>query len=231
MAGPPPLIQPPGGAGAQPAPAAPPAPAATPPGASVPQPPAQAVPPATPPPVTPPPAQAVPPATPPPAAAAQQAPPAQAAQVPAAPVAAQPAQPDALRIILTPPGTPLIVASSPATVPVSVFGASRMSTVTLSLRFDPKVLRVRMVQEGTFMASGGGTVTFAQQVDAAAGRVDITLTRAGDSTGVSGDGVLASVVFDAIGSGVSPLGLGGVVTAPGGLPMPVQFGQASITVR
>jgi len=170
--------------------------------------------------------QAVPPATPPPAAAAPTAPPAQAAPAPA-----QPAQPDALRIILTPPGAPLIVAAAPATVPVSVFGASRMSTVTLSLRFDPKVLRVRLVQEGTFLASGGGAVTFAQQVDAATGRVDITLTRAGDSTGVSGDGVLATVVFDAIGSGISPLGLGGVVTGPGGLPMPVQFGQASITVR
>ncbi len=42
---------------------------------------------------------------------------------------------------------------------------------------------------------------------------------------------VASVVFDAVGSGISPLGLGGVVTAPGGLPLPVQFGQASVTVR
>jgi hypothetical protein len=125
----------------------------------------------------------------------------------------------------------MMMAAQPATVPISVFGASRISTVTLSLRFDPKVLRVRLVQEGTFLASGGGAVTFAQQVDATSGRVDITLTRAGDATGVSGDGVLASVVFDAVGSGVSPLGLGGVVTGPGGIPAPVQFGQGSITVR
>ncbi len=217
MSGPPPLIQPPAPAAQKP-PAAPlPGSATTPAGAPVP------------PAVQPPPVQAVPPATPPPAQAAPPAAP-RAAQPPPA-QAAPPPQPDALRIILTPPGAPLIVAASPATVPVSVFGASRMSTVTLSLRFDPKILRVRLVQEGTFLASGGGAVTFAQQVDAVAGRVDITLTRSGDSNGVSGDGVLASVVFDAIGSGVSPLGLGGVVTGPGGLPMPVQFGQASITVR
>jgi Cohesin domain len=185
---------------------APPAPAA--------QPPAQQAPP-----------QAVPPAP------AQQAPPAQAAPAPAAPAPAPPPQADALRIILTPPGAPLMMAAQPATVPISVFGASRISTVTLSLRFDPKVLRVRLVQEGTFLSSGGGTVTFAQQVDAASGRVDITLTRAGDGTGVSGDGVLASVVFDAVGSGISPLGMGGVVTGPGGLPVPVAFGTASVTVR
>ena len=74
-------------------------------------------------------------------------------------------------------------------------------------------------------------MAFAQQVDAASGRVDITLTRTGDVSGVSGDGVLASVVFDAVGSGISPLGLGGVVTGPGGLPVPVTFGNASVTVR
>jgi hypothetical protein len=171
------------------------------------------------------PAQAVPPP------AAQPAPPVQAAPLPATPAPAPPPQADALRIILTPPGAPLMMGAQPATVPISVFGASRISTVTLSLRFDPKVLRVRLVQEGTFLSSGGGTVTFAQQVDAASGRVDITLTRAGDGTGVSGDGVLASVVFDAVGSGISPLGMGGVVTGPGGLPVPVAFGTASVTVR
>ena len=252
LAGPPPLIQPPpdsaaqpgrapgaqtppGGTAAQPAPAAA-ASGQRPPGAAPPAP--GMTPPAGAPPVTPPGApaaqQGAQPPTPPPAA-----PPA-AAQAPGAPPAAAPpaAQPtaqeppaDAVRVILTPPGAPLMVATQPATVPISVFGASRLGTITISLRFDPKILRVRLVQEGTFMASGGGTVTFAQQVDAVGGRVDITLTRTGDATGVSGDGVLASVVFDAVGSGVSPLAMGGVVTGPGGLPVPVNFGTASITVR
>ena len=246
LAGPPPLIQPRGG---EPAPQAAPAAAGRPApadAARLPEQPAAAAvqtPPTVPtlgtvpaPPATPPAAQAQqappalaapPPAAPPAQAQAQQVPPAPPAQVPAA----QQPPADAMRVILTPPGAPLMVAAQPATVPISVFGASRISTVTLSLRFDPKVLRVRLVQEGTFLSSGGGTVTFAQQVDAASGRVDITLTRAGDVTGVSGDGVLASLVFDAVGSGVSPLGLGGVVTGPGGMPVPVQFGQASITVR
>jgi len=247
LAGAPPLIQPPAETAAPRAPAvAPPAAAA----AAVPQPgqppagtvatvqkpptvptpglvatpPAQAAPVQA---VQPPPGQAAPPAAP-PAAAAQTPPP---AQVPATLAPAEPPPADQVRIILTPPGAPLMVAAQPATVPISVFGASRISTVTLSLRFDPKVLRVRLVQEGTFMSSGGGTVTFAQQVDATSGRVDITLTRSGDAAGVSGDGMLASVVFDAVGSGISPLGLGGVVTGPGGQPAPVQFGNASITVR
>jgi len=249
LAGAPPLIQPAGQAApgaTPPAPAAPttagaaPAPAQPPVGTAaalqkpptVPSPGMVATPPAPPRPAAPvqatlpaggqpPPAQAAPAATPPGAAAA--------APAPIAP--AEPPPADQVRIILTPPGAPLMLAAQPATVPISVFGASRISTVTLSLRFDPKVLRVRLVQEGTFMSSGGGTVTFAQQVDAVAGRVDITLTRSDGGTGVSGDGVLASVVFDAVGSGISPLGLGGVVTGPGGQPAPVQFGNGSITVR
>jgi hypothetical protein len=189
-------------------------------------PPTQATPPVTPPAqVTPP---AAPPAAPPAQATPPVTPPAQATP-PATPPAAN--VPETLRVILTPPGAPMTLAGQPATVPISVFGASRVSTVTLSLRYDPKVLRVRLVQEGTFLASSGGSVTFAQQVDAASGRVDITLTRVGDTVGASGDGVLATVVFDAAGAGVSPLGLGGVVTGPGGLPVPVQFGGGAITVR
>jgi general secretion pathway protein D len=178
-----------------------------------------------------------------PAPAAQQAPPQQAtaataeagqpAGVPGT-VAAAPATPapaQTLRVILTPPAAPMTVAGQAVTVPISVFGASRVSTVTLSIRYDPRVLRVRLAQQGTFLASGGAAVTFAQQVDATAGRLDLTLTRTADTVGASGDGVLATVVFDAVGAGVSSLGVGGVVTAPGGLPIPAQFGQASITVR
>jgi hypothetical protein len=253
LAGPPPLIQPPGEAGAQAAPSTPPAGAPVTqakPGAPVQtdQAPSvtKTVPAVQPPPPTPVPGP-LPAARPAPPSGGQAAPPAGAQAPPAPvtpPVAAPPGQAPAvpgapagtdvgqnLRISLTPPTAPMTVAGPAVTVPISVFGASRVSTVTLSLRFNPRVLRPRLVQEGMFMVGGGGTVTFAQQVDATAGRIDITLTRTADTTGVSGDGMLAAVVFDAVGSGVSPLSLGGVVTNPSGMPMPVQFGQASVTVK
>jgi len=196
----------------------PPTPVPGPPPAAVPAPPSggQAAPPAG--------APALQPATPPVATPAGEAP-----AVPAAPAGTDVVQ--NLRISLTPPTVPMAVAGPAVTVPISVFGASRVSTVTLSIRFDPRVLRPRLVQEGLFMSGGGGTATFAQHVDATAGRIDITLTRPADTTGVSGDGILATVVFDAVGSGVSPLSLGGVVTNPAGMPMPVQFGQVSVTVK
>lgn len=212
--------------------------------------PAQVAPPAPPAGLPPLPKPAQPPAVPTPGAtgaAAQPAKPpaapagAQAAPVPAAPAAApktdapgRPAQapaPDTTRVTVAPAPGPWAVAGGPYPVPILVTGAVRMSTVTLALRFDPKVLRVRLVQEGTFLRSGGGAVTFVQKVDAVAGRIDVVVTRVNDTAGSSGEGMLATVVFDAVGAGDSQLGLGGVVTSPGGTPVPVQFGTTTVTVK
>ena len=73
------------------------------------------------------------------------------------------------QIILSPPGTDFRVGGGPYTVPVSITGASQVSSVTLTITFNPAALRVRAVQEGSFMRSGGVHATFTQQVDAAGG--------------------------------------------------------------
>ena len=99
------------------------------------------------------------------------------------------------QVIVTPPGTTFRVGGGPYTVPISITNASRLSTITLTLTFDPTLLRVRAVQEGSFMRSGGANATFTQQ--AAPGRVDITITRGADATGASGTGLLGAMLFDA----------------------------------
>jgi len=64
------------------------------------------------------------------------------------------------------------------------------------------------------------------------GRIDVVLLRTGDSTGASGSGSLAFVLFDAIAPGPANLTITGSVTAPGGAPLPVQFGSPpSVTVK
>ena len=65
----------------------------------------------------------------------------------------------AAQIIITPPGTEFRVAGGPYTVPVSINNASRVSTLTLTVTFNPTVLRVRTVQDGTFMRQGGVTAS------------------------------------------------------------------------
>jgi type II secretory pathway component GspD/PulD (secretin) len=136
------------------------------------------------------------------------------------------------QIVLSPPGTDFRVGAGPYTVPVSITGASQLSSLTLTITFNPAVLRVRTVQEGTFMRSGGVQAAFTQQVDAATGRVDIAIVRPGDSTGVAGTGLLSAILFDAVGAGPANLAVTGSASAPGGGVLPLQFGAVPVvTVR
>jgi general secretion pathway protein D len=133
------------------------------------------------------------------------------------------------QVIVTPSGTTFRVGGGPYVVPISITGASRISTVTLTLTFDQTKLRVRTVQEGSFMRQGGVTTTFGQQ--ATGNRVDITVARAGDATGASGTGLLAAVLFDATAPGSVTLTVSGTATGPGGTPMGLQFRPVTINVQ
>jgi len=160
------------------------------------------------------------------------APPAPIIVTPVTPVAEPPqvaAPAERARVILTPPGPELRIGSGPYTVPISVTGVSRLSTITLSLTFDAAVLSVRAVQEGSFMRQGGLAVTFTQSVEG--GRVDLTLARTADGIGASGSGLLAAVLFEATAAGTAALGLSGVGTTPDGNLVPLAFPPVAITVR
>jgi general secretion pathway protein D len=164
------------------------------------------------------------PAEPPAVPAAPVAPPAQTAPAPAVPLAA------AARIALSPPSE-MRVGSGPYTVPISVAGASRLSTLTLSITYNPALVRIRGVQEGTFMRQGGVTPAFSQQIDDKSGRVDIVITRPGDQTGASTAGLLAAILVEPLTAGTGSLALSGSATVPGGNPAALQFVPAGITIR
>jgi general secretion pathway protein D len=192
LGGPPPLIAPPQG---QPAPAA-----------------APAVPGAPPPPVP----------QPPPGAKPDQgaAPPGPAAPGPAA---GQPAAGAAAgQVLLTPGTTEFRVGSNGVQVPINVTNASRLSNVALTVTYNPAVLRVRSVQQGSFMSSGNAAVAFTED-HSTPGRVDIVVLRTGDATGASGTGLLAGLLFDAIGPGPANLSITGTAAGPTGAAIPVQF--------
>ncbi len=135
----------------------------------------------------------------------------------------------AAQVILTPPGTTFRVGGGPYTVPISITNVSRLSTIALTLTFDPALLRVRAVNEGSFMRSGGANAAFTQQ--SAPGRVDITITRAGDATGATGTGLLGAVLFDAVAPGSATLVVSGTATGPGGTPMGLQFRPVTVSIQ
>jgi len=148
---------------------------------------------------------------------------------PAAPEGAAPAT--QAQVIITPPGTEFRVAGGPYTVPVSINNASRVSMVTLTVTYNPNVLRVRTAQDGTFMRQGGVSATFTPRIDASAGRVDIAIARTSDQTGASGAGLLAALLFDAVGPGGSVIQVSGIANTPDGAPIPLTFSPVTVTVR
>ncbi len=169
----------------------------------------------------PPPAEPVP-AAPPPAPAA-------AAPAPAPPAPSQPI-PGAARVTLSPPGE-MRVGGGPYLVPISISGATRLTTITVAISYNPALVRVRNVQEGTFMRQGGVNPTFTQQVDAATGRIDIAVTRPADQTGASTSGLLAALLLEPITTGTGALSISGTASMPGGASAALQFLPAAITVR
>jgi hypothetical protein len=114
-------------------------------------------------------------------------------------------------------------------VAISITNVSRLSTITITLLYDPALLRVRAVNEGSFMRSGGANAAFTQQT--APGRIDITISRAGDATGATGTGLLGAILFDAVAPGTAALTISGTATGPGGTPMGLQFRPVTVTVQ
>ncbi len=81
------------------------------------------------------------------------------------------------------------------------------------------------------MRSGGANAAFTQQVDPTGGRIDIAVTRAGDRVGASGAGLLAAVLFDAVGPGAADLTATATAGGPGGMPISVTVPPVAVTVR
>jgi Flp pilus assembly secretin CpaC len=136
------------------------------------------------------------------------------------------------QILVSPPSGEFRVGGGPYTVPISVSGAAQLSSITLTVTFNPGTLRVRSVQEGSFMRTGGVAAVFTQQVDATSGRLDIAIVRPGDSTGVAGTGLLAALLLDAIGEGPGNLAVSASASGPGGASVPLQFAPVPlVTVR
>ena len=182
------------------------------------------------PPGTTPPATATPPGT---VAApgVQPTPPPRDPTQPATPTAPGVAAPTPAQIIVTPAGTDFRVGGGPYITPISINNASRLTTLTLTITYNPAVLRVRSVQEGTFMRQGGAVASFTPKIDAVNGRVDIAVTRTGDAVGAAGSGLIASLLIDAVAPGGSMIQVTGVATGPDGVPLQVQFSPVTVTVR
>ena len=106
-----------------------------------------------------------------------------------------------------------------------------IGVVSLTVTYDPAVLRAVTVSQGAHMQQGGATTMFAPKIDAAAGRVEIAIARPFDRPGASGSGIVAGISFEAVKPGTSAIGISGVLTTTTGQTVAAQMVAASVTVK
>jgi len=127
------------------------------------------------------------------------------------------------QVVVSVPGPEFRLGGGPYLVPVSITNASQLSGITLTVTYNPAVIRLVNVQEGSFMRAGGVNASFTQQPDPVAGRVDIAVVRRGDITGVAGTGLLAGLLFEPVAAGAANLNVTGSASGPNGNAVTLQF--------
>jgi general secretion pathway protein D len=156
--------------------------------------------------------------------------PAAPAPTPPVPQPTGPAQ-----VVLTPPGTVFQMADGARPVPIQISGVAQLGSITLTLTYNPSVLKAEAATLGDVMKQGGATPAFTPKIDAAAGRVDILIARTGDGTGatvpVGIPALLAAVNFVPVAPGSTPITLSGIAMTPGGKPISLQLVSTTVTVK
>lgn len=147
---------------------------------------------------------------------------------PANPATPPPSRPALLTV--TPPGQ-MQVGGGPYTMPIQINDANQLGTITLTITYNPAVMKARTVTEGAFMRNGGIATTFTPKIDEAAGRVEFTIARPAGISGISGTGLIGSLVFDAVAAGQANMAITGTATNASGQIMAMQIVPPQIIVR
>jgi general secretion pathway protein D len=121
-------------------------------------------------------------------------------------------------------------AGSTFTVNVLMNGAQNVYSVPLQLSFDPKLLQVVNVSNGTLLAQDGQIVTVTHREDD--GTMQVTATRPPGANGVSGQGPVVTLTFMAkvAGQGSLTIARGGA-RDPAMQALPVNGAAATVTIQ
>jgi general secretion pathway protein D len=147
-----------------------------------------------------------------------------------APVTAADKDPTSAQLLMTVPTADLQLGGPPYTVPVTVTGVSQLGAITLTISYDPKVLKATSASPGTFMQQGGITPAFVPKIDEATGRIDIAVSRGGTAPGAAGTGLLAGIVFQTVGAGTTRISITGTALTPDGKAIPLQLPPAASVI-
>ncbi|MCX6559000.1 MAG: cohesin domain-containing protein [Candidatus Aminicenantes bacterium] len=114
---------------------------------------------------------------------------------------------------------------------VNIRSDQDISALSLTVTFDPRIVGLKDVAEGSLSRQLGAAPAFLKNIDPG-GVCTIGFSSTQPGKGAKGGGTLATLLFEAKGSGLATIGVAGVsgMSAAGG-PIQFQTGDARITVR
>jgi len=130
------------------------------------------------------------------------------------------------------PGQITAVKGNTFVVNLLISGAQNVYSVPVQINYDPAKLQLVNVSNGGFLSQDGQAVALAHREDETTGTLQITASRPPGSGGVSGQGAVVTMTFQAKASGQTPLTITrGGARDPGQQSITVNGAQASITVQ
>jgi general secretion pathway protein D len=151
---------------------------------------------------------------------------------PANPTPNQAANPAAGTNFLFDPGQITAVKGNTFVVNLLISGAQNVYSVPVQMNYDPAKLQLVNVSNGGFLSQDGQAVALVHREDETTGTLQITATRPPGAGGVSGQGAVVSLTFQAKASGQTPLTITrGGARDPAQQAITVNGAQASVTVQ
>ncbi|MGA2746726.1 MAG: cohesin domain-containing protein [Candidatus Sulfotelmatobacter sp.] len=145
---------------------------------------------------------------------------------------ASPASPGATASFLFDPPTIQTTKGNTFVVNLLLSGAQNVHTVPVQLNYDPKMLQLINVSNGGFLSQDGQIVSLVHREDEMIGQSQITASRPSGAGGVSGQGAVITMTFQAKADGQTPLTITrGGARDPGLQAITVNGAQASVTVQ
>jgi general secretion pathway protein D len=130
------------------------------------------------------------------------------------------------------PGQITAVKGNTFVVNLLISGAQNVYSVPVQMNYDPAKLQLVNISNGGFLSQDGQAVALVHREDETTGTLQITATRPPGSGGVSGQGAVLTMTFQAKASGQTPLTITrGGARDPGQQSITVNGAQASVTVQ
>ena len=130
------------------------------------------------------------------------------------------------------PGQITAVKGNTFAVNLLISGAQNVYSVPVQLNYDPAKLQLVNVSNGNFLSQDGQAVALVHREDDTTGTLQITATRPPGASGVSGQGTVVTMTFQAKASGQTPLTITrGGARDPSQQAITVNGAQASVTVQ